>query len=386
LGFLDADEVVEIMQVAPYLSIAAARWMWQCGDAAAAQEQCRLEPGGGALYLLQRGVVVDNAMGRMLSSRGLLPSSTAPLEALAAFVAQQSAAQQPGAGLHKVTNAWRVARQLGEQAGVDLITKLADPQEKLLYSEFEFLLDQLLEQVTGRDVMLDVEPVWVDSPFNKVCAGCRVRLEDEDGQQQLFYWDQPGDADGTTAHEFLVQQAKDRGCTDPDLQRYCPAVEPYAAGADAGSRGSRHSSSSSSSSTSRSGRQQQQQGSTNTPRVNAAAAAAATTRRVVQRTTAEQQPGPEGRQPTAATATARPTSGDRKAAVDSGAGAAAGEGGGGGSSSRVKPSRPCAQCGELFPKLKQCSRCKAVAYCSRDCQLAHWKAGHKQACQEQTAG
>jgi hypothetical protein len=52
----------------------------------------------------------------------------------------------------------------------------------------------------------------------------------------------------------------------------------------------------------------------------------------------------------------------------------------------VKPSRPCAQCGELFPKLKQCSWCKAVAYCSRDCQVAHWKAGHKEACQERPAG
>jgi hypothetical protein len=24
-----------------------------------------------------------------------------------------------------------------------------------------------------------------------------------------------------------------------------------------------------------------------------------------------------------------------------------------------------------------------VAYCSRDCQVAHWKAGHKEACQGQ---
>ena len=28
----------------------------------------------------------------------------------------------------------------------------------------------------------------------------------------------------------------------------------------------------------------------------------------------------------------------------------------------------------------KCARCKAVRYCSRDCQRAHWKNGHKQEC------
>lgn len=29
---------------------------------------------------------------------------------------------------------------------------------------------------------------------------------------------------------------------------------------------------------------------------------------------------------------------------------------------------------------KRCSQCRAVAYCSRECQAAHWKKGHKKAC------
>ena len=31
--------------------------------------------------------------------------------------------------------------------------------------------------------------------------------------------------------------------------------------------------------------------------------------------------------------------------------------------------------------LKPCSRCKAVVYCGRECQAAHWKAGgHRAVC------
>ncbi|MCO5550584.1 hypothetical protein L7F22_004072 [Adiantum nelumboides] len=40
----------------------------------------------------------------------------------------------------------------------------------------------------------------------------------------------------------------------------------------------------------------------------------------------------------------------------------------------------CAVCST--PTKKQCSRCKAVKYCSRECQVAHWSDGHKQDCQE----
>jgi len=40
---------------------------------------------------------------------------------------------------------------------------------------------------------------------------------------------------------------------------------------------------------------------------------------------------------------------------------------------------PCAVCNKI-ENTKQCAKCKCVAYCSRACQVAHWKAGHKQAC------
>jgi hypothetical protein len=43
----------------------------------------------------------------------------------------------------------------------------------------------------------------------------------------------------------------------------------------------------------------------------------------------------------------------------------------------------CANCGkkeEFKGQLKQCSRCKKVRYCGQECQLKHWKDGHKDAC------
>ena len=43
----------------------------------------------------------------------------------------------------------------------------------------------------------------------------------------------------------------------------------------------------------------------------------------------------------------------------------------------------CAHCAAQPPSgtsLKSCSRCGTVFYCGCDCQLAHWKAGHKKSC------
>ena len=41
----------------------------------------------------------------------------------------------------------------------------------------------------------------------------------------------------------------------------------------------------------------------------------------------------------------------------------------------------CANCGDQDKsKLKICSRCKAFSYCSKECQVNHWKAGHKRDC------
>ncbi|BDA50308.1 hypothetical protein COCOBI_15-4370 [Coccomyxa sp. Obi] len=45
----------------------------------------------------------------------------------------------------------------------------------------------------------------------------------------------------------------------------------------------------------------------------------------------------------------------------------------------------CAQCEKLCDKLQKCSACQVVGYCSRSCQVKHWKAGRKQACSEQKA-
>ena len=48
----------------------------------------------------------------------------------------------------------------------------------------------------------------------------------------------------------------------------------------------------------------------------------------------------------------------------------------------TKPSpkqRVCASCGDGGAK-SRCQRCKAVVYCSRACQLKHWKSGHKESC------
>ena len=41
----------------------------------------------------------------------------------------------------------------------------------------------------------------------------------------------------------------------------------------------------------------------------------------------------------------------------------------------------CANCGcRENAKLKVCARCKAFCYCSKDCQLKHWKDGHRLDC------
>lgn len=42
--------------------------------------------------------------------------------------------------------------------------------------------------------------------------------------------------------------------------------------------------------------------------------------------------------------------------------------------------KQCTQCGVSDTKLLQCSKCRKVQFCSRECQLANWKAGHKEQC------
>ena len=40
----------------------------------------------------------------------------------------------------------------------------------------------------------------------------------------------------------------------------------------------------------------------------------------------------------------------------------------------------CVNCGGVFEKTQQCSRCKQVRYCSEKCQRSHWKSVHKKEC------
>ena len=47
-------------------------------------------------------------------------------------------------------------------------------------------------------------------------------------------------------------------------------------------------------------------------------------------------------------------------------------------------SRVCAYCKSILPLSEplKCSQCKAAYYCGRDCQLQHWKRGHKWDCMD----
>lgn len=46
----------------------------------------------------------------------------------------------------------------------------------------------------------------------------------------------------------------------------------------------------------------------------------------------------------------------------------------------------CAACGKGGVALKTCSRCHAVKYCSRECQLKDYRAGHKRVCASSFSG
>lgn len=44
------------------------------------------------------------------------------------------------------------------------------------------------------------------------------------------------------------------------------------------------------------------------------------------------------------------------------------------------PHNACAYCQKKGEKLMMCGKCKIVRYCSRDCQVSHFKKGHKNDC------
>ena len=48
-----------------------------------------------------------------------------------------------------------------------------------------------------------------------------------------------------------------------------------------------------------------------------------------------------------------------------------------------KNTRLCGHCSKAEPagvKFNSCGKCRVVRYCSRDCQVKDWKAGHKRKC------
>ena len=40
----------------------------------------------------------------------------------------------------------------------------------------------------------------------------------------------------------------------------------------------------------------------------------------------------------------------------------------------------CFWCGNAEKALSKCAKCRVASYCSRECQIKDWKAGHKHSC------
>ena len=47
---------------------------------------------------------------------------------------------------------------------------------------------------------------------------------------------------------------------------------------------------------------------------------------------------------------------------------------------RGTPMPACSHCGKHKDELRMCASCRSARYCSRECQVAAWKHGHKQEC------
>jgi hypothetical protein len=297
LGFTGPQEWPELWLLRPSLTVAAARWEWQCGDAQAAFLSCSIPSSGLVNMMSQLGgrnlapPFVEKFPPRLRDSlirAGLLPANGKPCQELADFLRGARWEQKPGEGLELVGKARAAAEAQGPTAGMIMLAEAGSLEEQRLYGRFPAWLDQLVSQLTGRRVTLVIEPEEAQGhhPTPPQLA-CQVYLEDAaSGEKQLFGWQQPGDVGERATYEQLQQQAQQRGVTDPDLLKYCAGVEPYEG-----------------------------------PAVN--------------------------------------------------------------SSSSDGTGEPCVRCGQRFPKLKVCAQCKTVAYCSRECQLAHWKAGHKAVCKKQ---
>jgi hypothetical protein len=333
-GFWNPDEMYELVMIGPSLCVAASRWLWQCGDAVKAQQEVQLERGT-AVYMMREqlrsgseGYVGSEAI-QQHAANGLLPSKVQAIDDLSQFLLQEKERQQPGAGVELVLEALQATQTQGRVVGAAMLSNAGDPQEQRLYQQFPGWLDQLVSQVTGRAVTLVIQPQAAHDLACPERIACRLYLKDAaTGEKQVFGWRQPKDVDYAATYQWLARAAQQRGCSDFDLLKYCAGVEPYQPPSTAGS--------SSSSSSSR----------LRQPAANDASNQAGTT-------------GPGASGPSSSRGSHH--------------------------SSPPKPPKPCANCGELFPKLKVCTQCRGVSYCSKECQLAHWKAGHKQVCKAQPA-
>lgn len=50
---------------------------------------------------------------------------------------------------------------------------------------------------------------------------------------------------------------------------------------------------------------------------------------------------------------------------------------------RLRPPPPkCAGCEKTQGPFSHCARCKKVHYCSKECQVADWKKGHRDVCKK----
>jgi hypothetical protein len=353
LGFTSMDELEELGEMAPLLAVAAGRWAWQCGDAEAAYQDCSVQSPEAGLFAMRLRLSSDSPfrvppnISKRLAADGLLPPSVQAIDDLAQFVVQEKGRQRPGTGLQLIDRAFSLAERQGPAAGKAVIRATVDRAEQQLYEQFPVWVDQLVSQLTGRPVTLVIEPKVAHSANYPRQLACRMFLKHtSSGDKQVFGWRRPGDVNWMVSYDVFVERAMRQGVTDPDLLKYCSMVEPLPGAPADGSD---------SSSSSR------------------------------QRQTQEQLPP-------AAVARDRPTAmpagaGGQAGSATAAPGGAQGEAAAGSSSSssKVKPAKPCANCGELFPKLKVCTRCRSVSYCSKDCQLAHWRAGHKQVCKEQPA-
>lgn len=179
-GFWGIDELDELQALLADLQIATARWKWQLGDAAAAQQHCSLE---GPLRLNTIQSVMNTVssscppwpeeLGNSISEDQLPPDALRPIHDLAAFLGQEAQQRR------------RIDSQLFFLA-----------EEQYLYQLFPHFLTHLVGQVRGREASLVIEPKAAHSLDKTRQPVSGVYLIDAPyGKKQAFGWRLPGDVD-----------------------------------------------------------------------------------------------------------------------------------------------------------------------------------------------